>query len=153
MSVCAKASRAGAAVPARLGRACHFSPRVHSEIRVATNIFGGNMASGFGVGISVTESGIGLGRQVPPGLAELRELRIFRVPGTAPAVLFVSEIGAGGRKAARKPISGHAAETALPRMCRRQEFSRWILIPCRCRRPSSRTPDSGSFFASSARRF
>jgi hypothetical protein len=41
-------------------------------IRVGTNTFQSNMVSGFGVGISVTETGIGLGSPVPPGLAALR---------------------------------------------------------------------------------
>ena len=41
-------------------------------IRVGTNTFQSNMVSGFGVGISVTETGIGLGGPVPPGLAALR---------------------------------------------------------------------------------
>ena len=41
-------------------------------IRVGTNTFQGNMVSGFGVGISVTENGIGLGGPIPPGLAALR---------------------------------------------------------------------------------
>lgn len=41
-------------------------------IRVGTNTFQGNMVSGFGVGISVTEQGIGLGGPLPPGLAALQ---------------------------------------------------------------------------------
>jgi hypothetical protein len=41
-------------------------------IRVGTNTFQSNMVSGFGVGISVTENGIGLGSPVPPELAALR---------------------------------------------------------------------------------
>jgi hypothetical protein len=41
-------------------------------IRVGTNTFQGNMVSGYGVGISVTEQGIGLGGPVPKGLAALQ---------------------------------------------------------------------------------
>ncbi len=41
-------------------------------IRVGTNTFQGNMVSGFGVGISVTDGGIGLGGPLPPGLAALQ---------------------------------------------------------------------------------
>jgi hypothetical protein len=41
-------------------------------IRVGTNIFQNNLISGAGVGISVTENGIGLGGPVPEGLAALR---------------------------------------------------------------------------------
>jgi hypothetical protein len=41
-------------------------------IRVGPNTFQSNMVSGFGVGISVTETGIGIGSPIPPGLAALR---------------------------------------------------------------------------------
>lgn len=41
------------------------------RIEVGTNVFQGNMVSGFGVGIAVTENGIGLGAPLPEGLAPL----------------------------------------------------------------------------------
>jgi hypothetical protein len=42
------------------------------ELRVGTNVFVGNMVSGLGVGIVVTEVGLALGGSLPPGLAALR---------------------------------------------------------------------------------
>jgi hypothetical protein len=42
-----------------------------STIRVGTNRFSNNSVSGFGVGISVDEHGIGLGAPLPAGLARL----------------------------------------------------------------------------------
>lgn len=42
------------------------------ELRLGTNVFGGNMVVGIGVGILVTESGIALGGPLPPALANLR---------------------------------------------------------------------------------
>jgi len=41
------------------------------RIRVGTNIFSGNVISGSGVGIIVTEKGIGMGAPLPKGLAKL----------------------------------------------------------------------------------
>lgn len=42
-----------------------------SEIRVGTNTFSGNIVVGFGVGIVVSEAGIGMGAPLPPNLAKL----------------------------------------------------------------------------------
>jgi hypothetical protein len=47
---------------------CEIRP---DEILVGTNRFIGNKVSGYGVGISISESGIGLGAPLPPGLASL----------------------------------------------------------------------------------
>jgi hypothetical protein len=47
---------------------CQIRP---SETRVGTNIFSGNMIAGYSVGIVVTENGIAMGAQLPPGLAKL----------------------------------------------------------------------------------
>jgi hypothetical protein len=41
------------------------------EIVVGSNRFIGNSVSGFGVGLAITESGIGMGAPLPPELAEL----------------------------------------------------------------------------------
>jgi hypothetical protein len=43
----------------------------NSNIRVGTNMFSGNMVSGFGVGIIVDERGLGMGAPLPDGLAKL----------------------------------------------------------------------------------
>lgn len=43
-----------------------------SGIRIGTNVFRGNLISGFGVGIAVDETGLSMGGPLPPGLAELR---------------------------------------------------------------------------------
>ena len=42
-----------------------------NEIRVGTNYFSGNMFYGFGVGIIVSENGIGMGAPLPEKLAKL----------------------------------------------------------------------------------
>lgn len=42
-----------------------------TETRIGTNVFSGNMVSGYGVGIVVDERGIGMGAPLPPGLAKL----------------------------------------------------------------------------------
>jgi len=42
------------------------------RIRVGTNTFQSNFVSGYGVGISVSEQGIGLGSTLPEGLAALQ---------------------------------------------------------------------------------
>ena len=41
------------------------------QIRVGTNTFSGNMVSGYGVGIAVSEQGIGMGVPLPKNLAKL----------------------------------------------------------------------------------
>ena len=41
------------------------------SIRIGSNMFSGNMVSGFGVGIVVDERGIGMGAPLPEGLAKL----------------------------------------------------------------------------------
>ena len=46
---------------------CQISPL---EIRVGTNTFSDNMVVGLGVGIVVTEDGIGMGAPLPPNLAK-----------------------------------------------------------------------------------
>lgn len=43
-----------------------------TETRVGSNIFSGNVVSGFGVGIAVSEHGIAMGAPLPEGLAELK---------------------------------------------------------------------------------
>jgi hypothetical protein len=47
---------------------CQIGP---NAIRVGTNIFSGNIVEGSGVGIVVTETGIGMGAPIPKTLAEL----------------------------------------------------------------------------------
>lgn len=47
---------------------CEIQP---TGIRVGSNMFSGNMVSGFGVGIVVDERGIGMGAPLPAGLANL----------------------------------------------------------------------------------
>jgi hypothetical protein len=47
---------------------CQIEP---DAIRVGTNMFSGNIVEGIGVGIVVTESGIGMGAPIPKALAEL----------------------------------------------------------------------------------
>lgn len=42
-----------------------------TEIRIGTNIFSGNMITGYGVGIAVTRNGIAVGAPVPERLAKL----------------------------------------------------------------------------------
>ena len=42
-----------------------------SKVQVGGSVFSGNMIMGFGVGIVVTESSIGMGAPLPPGLAKL----------------------------------------------------------------------------------
>jgi hypothetical protein len=41
------------------------------KVRVGTNTFSGNVISGYGVGIFVTETGFGMGGPIPPNLARL----------------------------------------------------------------------------------
>jgi len=41
------------------------------EIRVGTNVFSGNVVTGFGVGIAVMKDGISMGAPLPPNLAKL----------------------------------------------------------------------------------
>lgn len=47
---------------------CKITP---SEIRVGSSIFSGNMVVGYGIGIFVTENGMGMGAPLPPNLAKL----------------------------------------------------------------------------------
>ena len=42
-----------------------------TEIRVGSSVFSGNTVSGFGVGLVISEQGMGMGAPVPPGLAKL----------------------------------------------------------------------------------
>ncbi|MDD1748640.1 MAG: hypothetical protein LUO89_02080 [Methanothrix sp.] len=46
---------------------CQVGP---NAIRVGTNMFSGNIVSGYGVGIVVTDKGIGMGAPIPKALAE-----------------------------------------------------------------------------------
>jgi hypothetical protein len=46
---------------------CQIGP---NAIRVGTNVFSGNIVEGYGVGIMVTKSGIGMGAPIPKALAE-----------------------------------------------------------------------------------
>ena len=42
-----------------------------TETRIGINVFSGNVVVGSGVGIIVSESGVGMGGPLPPGLAKL----------------------------------------------------------------------------------
>jgi hypothetical protein len=48
---------------------CQVGP---GATRVGRNVFAGNVITGFGVGIAVSEDGISLGAPLPPSLAKLR---------------------------------------------------------------------------------
>jgi len=47
---------------------CKISPK---EIRIGSSIFSGNMIVGYGIGIFVSEHGMGMGAPLPPNLAKL----------------------------------------------------------------------------------
>ena len=47
---------------------CQITPQ---DIRIGKNVFSGNVISGFGVGIAVTENGVAMGAPFPEKLAKL----------------------------------------------------------------------------------